>query len=299
MLIRSAEDPAGGSVQAVLENAAPGQILLSSGIAESVNQLPNVTVRKAAQGDWSEMLWRSSEKDAGSAADEQSVLHLIRELGREDPLASQPQAPVSARAQAPTAQTPASPMTTGSFTSGRSYLEDEPAPAGRNKKWIIIGGAAAALVIAGILIIPGMVSGKHATTQPPPSPPSPPPSSKSVEPETPSTPANPPSETGNSSATTTSGSSLKPGRSSGTGSSTRPKTDANLDGRGQPAGHCDLTDAEIPRALDRADSNLHAGKLSEAQAGYESLLKCPSARQRAADGLQRVKQRRAAGNSDQ
>jgi hypothetical protein len=300
MLIRSADDQAGGSIQAALENAAPGQILLSSGIAESVNQVPNVTLRRAAQGGWSEMLWRSSETDASSAADEQSLLRLIRELGREDPSASQPQVSVSAPPQASTAQTPASPMATGSFTPGRAHLEDELTSAGRNKKWIIIGGAAAALVIAGVLVISSMVSGNHARTQPPPQPPSAPSSSKPVEPETPPTPVSPPSETGNQGVTTTSGSPQKPPRGSGTSSSTKPKTDANLDGRLPPAGHCDLTDADIQRALGRADSNLHAGKLSEAQAGYESVLRCPSARQRAAEGLQRVKQQRLAmGGSNQ
>jgi hypothetical protein len=296
MLIRSADDQAGGSIQAAMENAAPGQILLSSGIAESVNQLPNVTLRRAAQGGWSEMLWRSSEADASSAADEQSLLRLIRELGREDPVASQSQAPVSAPPQASTAQTPASPTATGSFTPGRAHLEDELTPAGRNKKWIIIGGAAAALLIAGILVISGM--GNRARTQPPPPPPPQPVPSKPVEPETAPTSATPPSETGDSGVTTKSGSQQKTGHSSSPVLSTKPKTDAYVDGRLQPAGHCDLTEADIQRALGRADSNLHAGKLSEAQSGYESVLRCPSARQRAAEGLQRVKQQRLAVGSN-
>ncbi len=101
MLIHSLDDPAGEPIATALENVGPGQILLSGAIAESVNQLPNVALRASAQAGLVEVQWRSSEPDASSAADEQSALRLIRELGREDPVPSLPQAPVSKQTQPP------------------------------------------------------------------------------------------------------------------------------------------------------------------------------------------------------
>jgi hypothetical protein len=57
------------------------------------------------------------------------------------------------------------------------------------------------------------------------------------------------------------------------------------------SGKCDLTAAEIPRSLDRAENYLHAGKLEEAQVVYQRLLGCPGAHEKAQAGLKLVKQR--------
>jgi hypothetical protein len=57
-------------------------------------------------------------------------------------------------------------------------------------------------------------------------------------------------------------------------------------------GKCELIPSEIPKTLDRAENNLHAGKLDEAEAAFESALGCPGARERAQAGLKLVKQRR-------
>ena len=107
MLIRSSEDALGEPSPNALEVAAPGQVLLSSAIAESVNQLPNVALRGTGHDGLVEMHWRSFETELSSVADEQSVLRLIRELGREDPVEPKLQAPTSTSAQ--TSQTPTTP----------------------------------------------------------------------------------------------------------------------------------------------------------------------------------------------
>ena len=56
-------------------------------------------------------------------------------------------------------------------------------------------------------------------------------------------------------------------------------------------GKCDLTESEIPKTLDRAEHDLHAGQLEEAQAQYERLVGCPGAREKALAGLKLVKLR--------
>jgi hypothetical protein len=57
--------------------------------------------------------------------------------------------------------------------------------------------------------------------------------------------------------------------------------------------HCDLTEEEIQRTLARADRYSHAGDLDDARAAYQHVLSCPSAHERAQEGLIRI-QRMAA-----
>jgi hypothetical protein len=54
---------------------------------------------------------------------------------------------------------------------------------------------------------------------------------------------------------------------------------------------CDMNEADIQRSLSRAENYMHAGRLSDAQAAFQSVLGCASSREKAQDGLQRVKQR--------
>jgi hypothetical protein len=297
MLIHSVEDAPYEPLATALENAAPGQVLLSSAIAESVNQLPNVALRGAGQGSLVEVQWRSFEPESGSAADEQSVLRLIRDLGREDPLASRPQASTYPSVQTAHTEAPPSSMPAGSFAAGRAHVEDNSTEADGKKKWLIIGGAAAAVVLAGILFV---VFGNHAKTPPPASP-----ETTTTQPVAPAAPpATAPisqsdtvTKTDSTRTESTRSTPQKTGRTSPSDKTTRSKSEGTVEGRSQaqPAGSCDLTEAEIPRSLDRAEGYLHAGRLSDAQAVYQRLLGCPSARQRAAEGLQVVKQRIAAG----
>ncbi|HET6208602.1 MAG TPA: hypothetical protein VFD98_17420 [Terracidiphilus sp.] len=296
ILIHSLEDPAGEPIASALENAEPGQILLSGAIAESVNQLPNVALRASAQAGLVEVQWRSSEPDASGAADEQSALRLIRELGREDPVPFLPQAPVSKPTQPPPAEAPASPVATDSFVPSRRDEDEEVPAGGGKKKWLILGVAAAVLVIAAILIIPGLVSGHREKAAAPAVP------DASARPVEPVTPVPPPPSTSDTAVKPVPAKPLpqKPERIPVT-DKTKPSPDGTTAARAPaaPAGTCELTEGEIPRSLSRAESYMHAGRLTDAQAVYQRLLGCPSARQRAAEGLQLVKQRIAAGPSEQ
>ncbi len=267
------QDPPSGSVAAILENLMPGRALLSLSIAESVQQLPGLSVRETSDGNWRELRWQGADAPTGFSDDEQSVLGLIRVLGRQDPLP--PRA---------TAVTPAAPVT-GDFQAhdglGRSVLEPEPASGTGKLKWLILGGAATIVIAFAAFLIPGIVSGNHSKTQAPP----PDTSTKTAAPAGPVTPApaNPPGPV----ATDKPKPSSKPGKQP----RTEPKTD-------QPAqkitGSCDLTEADIPRSLERAKKYMYDGNLPAAQAMFQRLLPCPSAHEKAQEGLQSVRQRMAA-----
>ncbi len=163
---------------------------------------------------------------------------------------------------------------------------DLPEGAG-SRKWLILGGAAAAVVlIAGFL-----VAGFHhkPAGQPVGS------SSGTAVPESPS-PASPDAaKPANPSQTTI---KPNPGRHKPSPTTDEQASDATRTPRPgikpspkAASDSCDLNETDIQRSLSRGENDLHAGKLSEAQAEYQTVLGCPSAREKAQEGLQRVKQR--------
>jgi hypothetical protein len=198
---------------------------------------------------------------------------MIRALGREDPCP--PRAvPVA----------PPPPPVTGGFQApeglGRSVLDPEPATGSGRMKWLILAGAAAIVIAFAALLIPGIVSGNHAKTQAPPAD-----TSTKTAPPVPS--VTPPVVTPPIPVITEKPKpSPKPGK--------QPKPEAKPD---QPVpkitGSCDLTDADIPRSLERARKYMYDGNLSAAQAMFERLLPCPSVHDQAQAGLNSVRQRMA------
>jgi len=277
-------DAAPGAAAPFLERLAPGQVIVEGSLVEAVQALPGAVLRETADGRWRELLWRSAETSSGFSADEQSVLGLIRAMGREDPCPPAVEAP-----RPPTATTAATPVT-GAFepseSLGRSRLEPEP-PAGFARfKWLIVGGAAAVVVLVAILVIPGIVSGSHGkvpaqsadTSTKTVAPPAPSPAA-AVAPTPPPMPEKPQNV-------------KQPGKPA-----KQPKADQKSETPAQKptvTGPCPLTEAEIPRSLNRAEQYMYAGKLEEAQAMYQRVLPCSLAHDKAAEGLQRVRQRIAA-----
>ena len=281
--IYSLEDPAAASAVPALESLAPGQVLLSSQIADAVQQLPGLVVNPSLNGSWRALQWQAQNAPASLAVDEQSVLGLIRGLGRQDPCAPRPE-------PAPTA----TPSTTGMGETpgglGRSVLESEAEQPFWKKPWIIVSAAGAVVVLVAALVIPAMVSGKHSKTP-----------AADAAPTT-VTPA-PQSTTAPQPTPLEKPHDQKPLSKIGKQSRTEAKAAAVTEPPPQPkpaAGPCVLTEGEIPRSLDRAQSLMYAGKLEAAQDAYQRLVGCPSVRDKAAEGLRLVKQRIAAqGSSEQ
>jgi hypothetical protein len=164
-----------------------------------------------------------------------------------------------------------------------SRPEKEPASGFAKFKWLIVGGGATALGLVVMLVIsmgshsktPVQISdasktaGPVAPANPTPNPPAPPVPEKPRD-------------------TKPSAKSTKPARN------VQPDSQPKAEPPAQKPGPCDLTEAEIPRSLSRAENLMYAGKLEEAQAAYQRVLGCPAAHEKAAQGLQRVKQRMAA-----
>lgn len=286
--IYAPEDPAAASGPPTLESLAPGQVLLSSQIAAAVHQLPGVVMNPSLNGNWRALQWQSQRAPASLAVDEQSVLGLIRTLGREDPCPALPEPAPAAQIPVVTSTPTGIKETPGGL--GRSVLEPEAQPLWK-KPWIMVSAAAAVVVLAAALVIPAMVSGNHAKTPAPAAAPttvSPPtqPVTTPLNPVEPMTSAKPREQKP----------PVQPGK--------RPRTDAKppavseLQPQAKPSpGSCNLTEGEIPRSLARAQSLMYAGKLEAAQDAFQRLVGCPSARDKAAEGLRLVKLRIAAQSS--
>ena len=290
--IHQVEDPAGEGSTAALPTAAPGQLLVRANIAQAMQQLPGFSIGQTGDGDWRSLEGRTTDARSDVSADEQSLLGFIRALGREDPVAREVEPPH-------TAPVPAAPVT-GTYQPpeglGRTNVEPEAAPAAGRMKWLIFGGAAAVVVLLAVLVIPRFLSGNHAGA--PAQNPGPTPAQSSGPTAPVASPSPNPSTTPVSDKPRASKPVSKPPR--------LPKPESQDDGttetQAQPppkpaAGSCDLTEGELPRSLSRAEGLMYAGKLAEAQAAYQRVLGCPSAREKAVEGLQRVKQRMATQGS--
>ena len=287
MAIHSTEDEVSSAAPA-LETAAPGRVLLSMSIASAIQQLPGLLLLPPSGGEWRELEWQSpAAKDL--AADEQSILGLIRALGREDPLASvtAPPPPVSNLPDQAAIYQPPSGL-------GRSVLGEPEAAAVPlwKKPWAVIGAAAALLALVAVLLIRSLTNGPnpHAAVPEATHPVAPPPASP--------TPAGP-APAGPAAATQDKPPVSKPAKPSRQGKSASATTEARTEPPAPklPTGSCGLTETEIPLSLQRAGRLMSAGKLSEAQDAYQRLAGCPSARERALEGLRTVHQRLAAQGS--
>jgi hypothetical protein len=287
LAIHSVEEGLTATVASALESLAQGEIVLSVRTADMVRQLPGLIVREAPGGNWRELQWRS-EEGRNLAADEKSVLGLIRALGREDPLANA-ETPAPAPALTPI-------RTTGDFHApaslGRSLEEPEGAPPIWKKPWVLMSAGAAVLVLLAVLIIPAMVSRNHSKA------PVPADANTKTAPSTaaPSAPSAP--STGSAPVPVPE----KPHEQKPPAKPVRqPRAESKTEQPAQklPAASCDLTEGEIPPSLQRAERLMYAGKLPEAQSAYQRLVGCPSARDRAVEGLRQVKQRIAAQSPSQ
>jgi hypothetical protein len=274
--IHSVSDGLSASATSALESAAPGHVLLSQAFAETVHQVPGLTLRPASD-NWQILSWSSAADPQSFADDENAVLALIRLRGREDPIVNSPVPPPAA---VPVYQPPAS--------LGRSIIEpDEPSPSIWKKPWLLVSVGVVVLAVAAVFIIRAMSPGpapqvpphdavittpsaapiakpvvpvaqdNAAIPRPQPAKPSPKPKVPKVE-----TPATPNTEV----------------------QAENPKPP-------QPTTACSLAEADIALSLQRAARMMADGRLTEAQDAYQRLVGCPSAREKAIEGLRLVKQR--------
>jgi hypothetical protein len=257
----------------------PGKIIVGRSVCELIDGLPGVTLGQATADGRREWSWKIAQTNASYATDEQAVLGMIRAAGRSDPGSAQTQEAATAdSARVFSRENPdrefanvASPSL-GRYEDTRS--ETSP-PTGRSPRVPILIGSAAVLVI-GVVALLFAFTRKAPVQTAAPSAPSPVLESQPVQ------PAPPPKQVPAKAA---------PAAKKPVKVEPRPIVPPPV------VSHCDLTDQEIQRSLARADLYLHGGDLSNARATYQHVLGCPSAHEKAQDGLNRI-QRMAAQNGN-
>jgi hypothetical protein len=260
----------------------PGKIVVARSVCELIDGLPGVALGEATADGRSEWSWKTSHANASYATDEQAVLGMIQAAGRSDPGSSATQAETTtAPARASSRESPSRESPNGEFGNpaapslGRH--EDtgrETSPrTGKSSRMPILIGSGAVLVI-GVVALLFAFTRKAPVQSAVPSAPAPVSEAQPVEPAPKQAPAK------------TAPAAKKPAKVE-----VRPAVPTPV------VSHCDLTDQEIQRSLARADLYLHGGDLSNARATYQHVLGCPSAHEKAQDGLNRI-QRMAAQNGN-
>jgi len=271
------------------EAATPGKILLKSSVCEVLEGVPGVSLEGITAGGWRNWSWKAIEPDTSFSADEQVVGRIIQADGRIDPGTV-----ALSTAQTPARSTSASPAAANRPTAASSStdIDDGAAKHSSLLRIPMVAGAVGVLLIAVVLIFlltrkttvqsatPGAVSGSSPASVSGSQP-----AQNTPHASSPSTVAPPVV-------------AERPAQTPASSKHARDKKAAVPELKPAPAPvivHCDLTEEDIQRSLARADRYMHAGDLADARAAYQHVLGCPSARERAQEGLNRI-QRMAAQN---
>jgi hypothetical protein len=259
------------------EFTGQGRILLSPSVVEFVDGQPGVALETATTEGFRSWSWKTSNLTATSARDEQAVLGMIQAAGRSDPSASRvapavPQPPANSPVRA-VSNVPRRPQE----VVAEAKDEFVSPGAGKSSRMPILVGSAAALLVGIALFffflhkspvqsaIPVQTAAPGSTLP-----------TQEARPEKPES---------------------RPRQAAAKDSSNPKKTPKDeLPPPQKPAeSRCDLTAEEIQRSLNRAELYMHGGDLPSARAAFQHVIGCPSAREKAQEGLSRI-QRMAASN---
>ena len=259
-----------GAQNPTRENVDPGQILLSRSIAEQLGHLPGVVLDKTTAGGYRSWSWNIPQSFAGFAEDEQVVLNMIQAAGKTDPSPAKPAASVASPSSASVGGE-AGRTRFSSRALNAAAPEGLESREGKARMPILVGSVAVLLVGAFLFYFfahKASVQGTAAGQGAPPAQ------------GGPASPGSPAQET-------------RPARPEPhpRPSTKEAKRPAKVDAAPEPKPvemHCDLTAADIQRSLDRAESYMHGGNLPSATAAFQHVLGCPSAHEKAQEGLNRI-----------
>ena len=286
-------DDGGQGGAAALEGADPGKILLGLSICEVVEGLPGMALGDFRADGRRELSWKSSQLNVDPGADEQAVLAMIQAAGRQDPA---PPIALPLHAARVTGRGRVTWETATPVAANVAMADDDadgPALTSDDKSRMpIFMGAGALLlaVIALVLFLGHKAPQKNTAPQPSTAP------AQSIAPAD----TAPISEArGGTKSPAGKQTSAKPALNQKKAAKAEAKLEPKVETPSlpQPAAptHCDLTEQDIQRALARADNYMHGGDLPSARAAYQHVLGCPSAHEKAQQGLTRI-QRMAAQN---
>lgn len=316
LLIQSPAEVAGNDVPAILDQVAPGQILLSEKASQLLENLPGFPLQATSDTRLRELLWRVQDDQATPASDEQFYAELLGMQGLEyqPPEQFAPAFP-PADVLAPIEEShPAAGGAAGILELLRA-----------NPRWVM-GGVAALAVLLGALTIPRLFSGKPAgPASSSPTSSEAPAATSPVVPATSSSTANGSQSKGQGAAQgqdrnkktapVANSKSASVAQNSSNSKSNVPNVSwvhgketipvpppvvvpaaPRQESPAQRGGNCDLDKGEIAGALGQAQRNLAKGKYDEAIRQFNNVLGCDPNNSSARDGIQRAKSAKEAEN---
>ena len=301
---------ADSSVLRPLENASPGQILLTPTAAELLRDLPGLPLQAASEVALSELLWRSSDEAPSRSSDEEALSQFIQRNGLENEASAPPRQAAVLAAETPPAgldqasQAFAVAVSPDVAESARSGLGAFIARLRENPRMLLAYAGAAALlvVLVAILAVSHKGSAKPAAVAEPPasSAVAPPPGTnaavaqpelaKAIPQTSPQTQVDRKQKelaTSNPNPPDTAESPASKSRLAG--GHARPmdemvqKPQAN-----QPkvaAGNCELDSNLLPKMLERAEKSREQGNYPAALRQFRAVLACDRNNARARSGL--------------
>ncbi|MGD0787401.1 MAG: hypothetical protein ABR898_05405 [Terracidiphilus sp.] len=294
---------ADSSIPRPLENASPGQILLTPKAAELLRDLPGLPLQAASEVALCEVLWRSSDEVPSRSSDEEALSQFIHRNGLENEASAPPRQAAVLAAEAPpaglnqAAQSFADSASPGVAESARSGLGAFIARLRQNPRTMLASAGAAALLVAlaAILAVAYKGSAKPAAVAAPPAfsavvpSPSPNPNATQRASSLAANPVPPATSTAAQPVPPTPGEPAPKGRKHQ--EPVQPNTaaaDAAKSQASQPkaeAGNCELDSNLLPKMLERAEKSREQGNYPAALRQFRAVLACDRNNARARSGL--------------
>jgi len=303
ILIYSPEDvpsqAAGGHVVHLpeqIEQAAPGQILLTEKASQPFEKLPGFALQAASGDGLRELLWRGPESQLNRSFDEEILTQLLEQQG----------------SQIPPSELPDDLNTVLIATAGTANQEKRPSPQVRGKSHRLVGGLLlAALVLAAAAVLylfrdklhpvlvhlntaPVQTQAPVQTPEAAQSPIASPPAAQGSPSSTSDTanPANPVSTETPAPAKAAKDKqkgAIKPSKTQATETTQTSLPPKAVEPPPAPRGKCDLEPSQYSGQIDQAARNLARGKYADAVRQFSAVLACDPGNGRAKEGLERAR----------
>jgi hypothetical protein len=306
LLVHSQEEEHGETIAEdafhSLEQAAPGEILLTEKASQPFDRLPGIPLQVASGDGLWELEWRAPESQSTRSYDEEILAQLVEQQGGDHP---------EHQEQPPAAQ---------ADYAGQAEAEDlrEPEHARGSSRGKMVGLAVAALVVVGAVVF-YFTQGK--------SNPAPAPDQTQTQAQTQPQTEQQPASAAQGGPASSSGPAARPAKQERNGvpaAAKTPQIPAKAEVKPPPAvvpapererpapkpaepppsrassnGRCDLESSQINGQIDQAEKNQGRGKYAAAIRQFIAVLACDPGNSRAKQGLERARNAAAAADGSQ
>jgi hypothetical protein len=284
------------SAQPCLEQATPGQILISSKSTDLLSTIPSLQMQAVPESALCELLWRNSAIPPDPSSDEKALSAFIKQNGLQDEAPPAPEPPAlapaldSKRTKAPGAYAPV-------VIQERSDL-NEPSAFRRMNPRLLFGAGGGAVLLAVIAFF--VFSHKGPALNPVPGPgPAAVPTSQTDSGDSPATfkaPQDQPSTPRNQGVNALPKMHQNPSLNNPKSHSKQSVTVDTSETAKAPAQEshenragCDLEQSDIPKLLAQADQRRGAGDYDSAARQYNHVRNCDPTNSRANEGLRLIR----------